>query len=402
MKPFNKKLNADITQLKKLHALKDKTEFNKLKAEIMERHSISKATVYRELQKDVPGLYDRKRSERPIAVKEVEMVRTLLVQQYKIQDVITVMEQRTGMPYSWDRIDKIRSTMVPTGRDFAEGSTIDNGQLTIDSEKQKLALRQAQGDVVTRPPRLTDGEPPLLSKEGSERENPPACAEATAGTPVSRLRRGTSIEEQNGSETLRQAQGEELENVSPLAKGSGLESRGVESAFGDNLRAFIDEMMDADKIGAGDYITVKLNNVPYNLSRAMVRDITMIITNYAECYLSAVQLKPPHYDKDEELLLQHLYMENCEPLSPIDELVKKQEAVLRRAYGPGGYFELDENEQSPNNLPKPDKISELNRIRIFHLVAEKIRNAVSGNFITLKELKELNEINRYFKEYGQY
>jgi hypothetical protein len=181
-----------------------------------------------------------------------------------------------------------------------------------------------------------------------------------------------------------------------------------ESAFGDNLRVFIDELMDSDRIAEGDYITVNLDGVPYRLSRKIVKDITMIITNYAECWLSAVQFKPPDADDEEYLLFRNFYIKDDEPLPPIEELVTKQEAVLRKFYGPGGMYDLEREPENtggvtgPSDVTEPCDITELNRIRIFHLVADKIRSAVSGSFITLKELKELNEMNRYFKESGEY
>lgn len=382
-KPFNKKLNEDITKLKLLHAKKDKTEFNKLKAEIMERHSISKATVYRELQKDVPGSYDRKRSDRPVTAKEIGMVRALLEQQYKIQDIIDVLERKTGMPYSWDRIDKIRLQIEDSRLhikeekplvDSGQGSTINNEQLSISNEKQSMGT-ECEGDEQNK------GLQVPLEKESSEARSHLGGLEIIDSSeeknpPVSPLVRGT------GSETLRQAQGEG-------------------NAFGDNLREFIDELMDADKIAEGDFINVHIGGAPYVLNRKIIRDITMIITNYAECYLASVQLKRPEPDEEEYIMCRDWFINDDEPLSPIDELVKKQEAVLRKFYGPGGFSDLERNPPEKSG-EGPCDISELNRLRIFHLVADKIRNAVSGNFITLKELKELNEINRYFKEFGEY
>lgn len=348
MKPFNKQLNEDINRLKILHAKKDKSEFNQLKSEVMKRHSISKATVYREMRKDVPGSYERKRSDRPVTAKEIQMVRELLHQQIKVQDIISVMERKTGMPYSWDRIDKIRSAMsndkFQMTNEKADTESINNEQSAINNEQLGINEKQSK-----------------------------------------------SIQ----SESESNAEAEASEHCE-------LKIDNCHSAFGDNLRAFIDELMDADRIAEGKYITVTLGGVPYNLSRRIVKDITMIIANYAECYLSAVQLRNPYYDKKEKLLMTHLYMNDREPRSAIDELVRKQEAVLRQMYGPGGYFELRDGEQKRNSLPKPDELSEVNRIRILHLASDKIRSAVSGSFITLKELKELNEINRYFRENGDY
>lgn len=56
MRTFNKKRNEDISELKKLHMLKDKTAFKQRKAEIMAEHKISKATVYREMKQKASRL----------------------------------------------------------------------------------------------------------------------------------------------------------------------------------------------------------------------------------------------------------------------------------------------------------------------------------------------------------
>jgi hypothetical protein len=111
MRKFNKKLNADITELKVLHAKKDKSEFNKRKAEIMQSHKISKATVYREMKKDNPGSYRRPNYNPPVrevTEKEKELVSGMLFRQIPIARIIPEMERLTGEGYTWDRIDRIR------------------------------------------------------------------------------------------------------------------------------------------------------------------------------------------------------------------------------------------------------------------------------------------------------
>lgn len=112
MKKFNKALNADITELKTLHMKKDKSDFNKRKAEIMAKHKISKATVYREMKKDNPGYYRRPQYNPPvreITEKEKELLGGMLYRQMDIERIRHEMESRFGMSYSWDRIDMIRS-----------------------------------------------------------------------------------------------------------------------------------------------------------------------------------------------------------------------------------------------------------------------------------------------------
>lgn len=112
MRKYNKKLNEDITELKELHGKKDKTDFNRRKAEIMKSHGISKATVYREMKKEVPGSYKRPLYIPPIrevTAKEKEMVKGMLFRQIPIAMIMAEMEEQTGESYSRDRIDKIRN-----------------------------------------------------------------------------------------------------------------------------------------------------------------------------------------------------------------------------------------------------------------------------------------------------
>jgi predicted DNA-binding transcriptional regulator AlpA len=137
-KPFNQSLNHDIAQLKILHARKDKTEFNLMKNEVMRRHNISKATVYREMKKDTPGLYKSPRyfpPQREITAKERDMVNNLLQRQFTVQDIINIMERETGENYSWDRIDKIRESITnyESGIMNEKQETVRSGEFTVDS-----------------------------------------------------------------------------------------------------------------------------------------------------------------------------------------------------------------------------------------------------------------------------
>ncbi|MBE2228620.1 MAG: hypothetical protein IAE93_14790 [Ignavibacteria bacterium] len=114
MGKFNKDLHDDITHLKELHALKDKTAFKKRKAEVMKRHEISRATVYREMKKDIPGYQTDPNYNPPIrkiTEKEKELVRGLLFKQVQIEFIRPAMEKKTGKCYSWDRINKIREAI---------------------------------------------------------------------------------------------------------------------------------------------------------------------------------------------------------------------------------------------------------------------------------------------------
>ncbi len=141
---FNKQLHDDINQLKVLHAKKDKTEFNKMKAEIMPRSKISTAPVYRELKKDVPGTYKTPKYDPPIrevTEEEKEQVRGMLLKQIPIERIRSIMEKRSGLSYSWDRIDRIRS-------EIEKQSPGNTGNSIDEAHREAEEIESPYGDVI--------------------------------------------------------------------------------------------------------------------------------------------------------------------------------------------------------------------------------------------------------------
>jgi hypothetical protein len=123
MRKFNKALNEDITELKKLHMKKDKTDFQKRKAEVMQKHNISKATVYREMNKDVPGSYKQPQySNKPyeVTAKDKEVVRALLFKKVPLEYICEEMYRMKHENYSWERIDRIRKEIEKDDREAEE------------------------------------------------------------------------------------------------------------------------------------------------------------------------------------------------------------------------------------------------------------------------------------------
>ena len=111
MKPVNEELKEDICKLKILHAKKDKSEFKVLKDEIMHRHRISKATVYREMKKDTPGEYkipNYSAAAYDITEREIMMVRELLLGGRQHNEIIKILSRELEIPYNWDRFNKAR------------------------------------------------------------------------------------------------------------------------------------------------------------------------------------------------------------------------------------------------------------------------------------------------------
>ncbi len=198
-----------------------------MKSEIMKRHSISKATVYREMKKDTPGLYKRPAynpPERPVTERERRMVEELLINQYKVQDIVLIMERETGESYSWDRINRIRDV-------------IEDLRLKIEDEKR---------DEENRPPRPAStigaiGGPPLLSKEGSLSDAIPPAKDGIVDLP-----------------------------------------KGNETVFGQNIKAVIYEILGWDRIAEGSFFMLNICGVDYTLSREVVSDILLVIANYID------------------------------------------------------------------------------------------------------------------------
>ncbi len=91
--------------------LKDKTAFKQRKAEIMAEHKISKATVYREMNKKLPGSYAQPRyTNKPaeISAQEKELVKTMLFNKAPANLIQDSLAKLTGKNYSWDKFNQIR------------------------------------------------------------------------------------------------------------------------------------------------------------------------------------------------------------------------------------------------------------------------------------------------------
>lgn len=111
MKKYNASLALDMALLKSLHIKKDKSSFNVIKNELMQKYKISKATVYRELKKDMPGTYkvpNYKPPKMDISIEEALLVRELLLQGRQNQEIIKIMTRELGFHYYWDRFDRVR------------------------------------------------------------------------------------------------------------------------------------------------------------------------------------------------------------------------------------------------------------------------------------------------------
>lgn len=201
MKKFNQALNKDITELKTLYIKKDKTEFRQRKDEIIQKHGISKATVYREMAKDLPGAYRQpKYSNRApeVTEKEKELVRALLYKKMSIETVCCEMERLKSQNYTWKRINRIRKEI----------------------EKDDIAAK--------------------------ENANKP----------------GVVI-------TIGETTGE----ITPLKN---------ESAWGEDLKYLLEQLLNADKISKDSYITIVIKGKSIKATEELRNDIMIKMANAAD------------------------------------------------------------------------------------------------------------------------
>jgi len=111
MKEFNKQLNEDVIKLKKLRIKRDKTDYKKFFTVVLRRHKFSRTTLWAEIRKEVPGTYRSINWDmryRPITDEEVKMVYELLIQQFTLERIKNIMEEKLGGNYSDKRMARIR------------------------------------------------------------------------------------------------------------------------------------------------------------------------------------------------------------------------------------------------------------------------------------------------------
>jgi len=110
-KPFNQLLHDDIKMLKGIDRGAYPDEFQLAFQNIMKRHSISRTTVYTELEKAIPGVYkthDSKSRHILINKKEVNLVKDLLSEGRSIRYISRTMSLELGFRYTPYRIYKVK------------------------------------------------------------------------------------------------------------------------------------------------------------------------------------------------------------------------------------------------------------------------------------------------------
>lgn len=228
MKKFNKELNKDINGLKRLHMLKDKSEFKKMKLKIMAKHKISKATIYREMKKEVPGSYKNpnyKPPARRVTAEEMELVRGMLYRQKTIEQIRSEMESSLGESYSWDRIDLIRRKIEEQ-----------------ENEREQYSKGQSLKSI---------------SSKGMADNNGP--------------------EDTTGSENTASI----LAGMQNNRQTGGCIQFEYESPHGKDMKEFLLTVLRVDSMDPNTFITVPTGNYSVKLGYDAVKDIQRIIANSA-------------------------------------------------------------------------------------------------------------------------
>lgn len=111
-KPFNASLSDDISRLKTIHNNAGAcADYRNLFRNIMDKHKISRSTVYAELAKSLPGMYKSQpaRSVRTqVGEHELAMVRALFHERKTNKEIRQAMEREMGFPYSERRLKRAK------------------------------------------------------------------------------------------------------------------------------------------------------------------------------------------------------------------------------------------------------------------------------------------------------
>ncbi|MBN8584611.1 MAG: hypothetical protein J0M37_05895 [Ignavibacteria bacterium] len=136
-KPFNQLLHDDIKMLKDIDRGAYPEEFKLAFRNIMKRHSISRTTVYAELEKAIPGVYkthDSKSRHILIDRKEVELVKDLLSEGRSIRYISRTMSLELGFRYTPYRIYKVKE-LIYSGKSETEIYPVVQAAAGIESAK---------------------------------------------------------------------------------------------------------------------------------------------------------------------------------------------------------------------------------------------------------------------------
>ncbi len=110
-KPFNSRLHDDIMKLKNYTGKTTDGVYRRMFKTVMQKHNISRTTVYKELSKTVPGTYRRYENRGravPIGLKEANMVKDMLSRAKTTEEIRDTMSIELGFSYSIRRLNKVK------------------------------------------------------------------------------------------------------------------------------------------------------------------------------------------------------------------------------------------------------------------------------------------------------
>jgi len=121
LKPFNKTLSDDIKKLKELLDSGKKIEYRSSFNKLMQRHGISRSTVYGELRKDTPGSYKRfGRAPANISKQELDLVTGCIMQRKSNDEAIKTLTLEMGFTYTIQRLIRAREILIEAAKELKQ------------------------------------------------------------------------------------------------------------------------------------------------------------------------------------------------------------------------------------------------------------------------------------------
>lgn len=156
-KKFNKELHEDVNTLKLVYENNDPDDFRTVFNGTLKKHNISRATLYREINKKIPGMYktfNRKAVRCPVSNRDLKLVSELKEKGKTYNEMREALSLEFGFSYSAQRLKKVlgmlgdlknKSSNLPAGTpgEHTEAVSTKHGAgqpIEFDGDIRKLFL----------------------------------------------------------------------------------------------------------------------------------------------------------------------------------------------------------------------------------------------------------------------
>jgi hypothetical protein len=150
-KPFNQLLHDDILMLKGINREEFPDEFKRVFKNIMKRYSLSRTTVYAELEKSVPGAYRKyegKSRHIIIGKKEAGMIKEMLDSGKSQRHIAREMSLELGFRYSHYRIYKVKEMLLTDSNNTLQAA---GGEHILEVSASDASARLLNPDAKIEP-----------------------------------------------------------------------------------------------------------------------------------------------------------------------------------------------------------------------------------------------------------